>query len=118
MPNAGRNSKEAKKTKMNVRKGDTVVVLSGKDKGRRGKIIRVEMDDQKVVIEGINIAKKHMKPRGKMMQGGIIDQEAPLPRSKVMLVCPRCSKPSRVARTRVEGHLVRQCHQCGEVIDR
>jgi len=104
--------------KLNIRKGDTVVVLSGKYRGRKGKVIRVEPEKERVVIEGVNVAKKHMKPRGKMMQGGIIDQEAPVPRSKVMLVCPRCSKPSRVARTRVEGRLVRQCHRCGEVIDR
>jgi large subunit ribosomal protein L24 len=110
---------EPKATKMNVRKGDTVLVLSGKDKGRRGKVIRVEPDKGRVVIEGVNVAKKHMKPRGKVMQGGIIDQEAPVVRSKVMLVCPRCGKPSRVGRTRMEdGRLVRMCRRCGEVVDR
>ncbi len=105
--------------KMNVRKGDTVMVLSGKYRGRKGKVIRVETDDRAVVIEGVNVVKKHQKPRGKMMQGGIVDKEAPVRRDKVMLVCPRCSKPTRVGRTRLEdGRLVRTCHRCGEVVDR
>lgn len=105
--------------KLNVRKGDTVMVLSGKYRGRKGKIIRVETDDRAVVIEGVNVVKKHQKPRGKMMQGGIVDKEAPVRRDKVMLVCPRCGKPSRVGRTRLEdGRLVRTCHRCGEVVDR
>ncbi len=105
--------------KLNVRKGDTVVVLSGKFRGRKGKVIRVETDERRVVIEGVNVVKKHMKPRGKVMQGGIVDQEAPVRRDKIMLVCPRCNKPSRVGRTRLEdGRLVRVCHRCGEVVDR
>lgn len=105
--------------KLSVRKGDTVVVLSGKYRGRKGKVIRVEPDQERVVVEGVNIAKKHMKPRGKMMQGGIVDQEAPLPRAKVMVVCPRCNKPTRAGRTRLEdGRLVRKCHRCDEVVDR
>lgn len=107
------------KKKLNVRKGDTVVVLSGKYRGRRGKVIRVDTDTRRVVVEGVNVAKKHLKPRGKVMQGGIVDQEAPLPRDKVMLLCPRCQKPTRVGRTRLEdGRLVRTCHRCGEVVDR
>lgn len=115
-----KDKSEAKaKPKLNVRKGDTVMVLSGKHRGRRGKVIRIEIDKRRVVVEGVNIAKKHMRPRGKVMQGGIVDQEQPLPRDKVMLVCPRCSKPSRVGRTRLEdGRLVRTCHRCGEVVDR
>lgn len=106
--------------KLNIRKGDTVIVLSGKARGRRGKVIRVETDNRRVVVEGVNVVKKHMKPRGKMMQGGIVDQEAPLPRDKVMLVCPRCGKPARVGRTRLEedGRLVRVCRRCGEIVDR
>ncbi len=105
--------------KLNVRKGDTVIVLSGKHRGRKGKVIRVETDTQRVVVEGVNVVKKHMKPRGKVMQGGIIDQEAPLRRDKIMLVCPRCGKPARVGRVRLEdGRLVRTCRRCGEVVDR
>ncbi len=107
------------KAKLNVRKGDTVIVLSGKNRGRRGKIIRVETGTRRVVIEGVNMVKRHTKPRGKMLQGGILDQEAPIGRDKVMLVCPRCGKPARTGRTRLEdGRLVRTCHRCGEVVDR
>jgi len=105
--------------KLNVRKGDTVIVLSGKYRGRKGKVIRVETDKRRVVVEGVNVVKKHLKPHGKVMQGGIVDQEAPLGRDKVMLVCPRCGKPTRVGRTRLDdGRLVRVCHRCGEVVDR
>mgnify|MGYP000445228908 FL=1 len=114
-----KNKVAASKAKLNIRKGDTVVVLSGKHRGRRGKVIRVEPETRRVVVEGVNVVKKHMRPRGKMMQGGIVDQEAPLPRDKVMLVCPRCNKPSRVGRRRLEdGRLVRTCRRCGEVVDR
>jgi len=114
-----RRSGAAENARLGVRKGDTVVVLSGKFRGRRGKVIRVETDERRVVVEGVNVVKKHMRPRGKVMQGGIVDQEAPLPRDKVMLMCPRCSKPTRVGRTRLEdGRLVRKCHRCGEIVDR
>jgi large subunit ribosomal protein L24 len=114
-----RASDAAGNAKLGVRKGDTVVVLSGKHRGRRGKVIRVETDKRRVVVEGVNVVKKHMRPRGKVMQGGIVDQEAPLRRDKVMLMCPRCSKPTRVSRTRLEdGRLVRKCHRCGEIVDR
>jgi len=107
------------KNRLGIRKGDTVMVLSGKFRGRKGKVIRVEPEAERLVVEGVNVVKKHMKPRGRMMQGGIVDQEAPIPRAKVMLVCPRCSKPSRVGRKRLEdGRLVRVCHRCGEVVDR
>jgi len=95
------------------------MVLSGKFRGRKGKVIRVEPEAERLVVEGVNVVKKHMKPRGRMMQGGIVDQEAPIPRAKVMLVCPRCGKPSRVGRKRLEnGRLVRVCRRCGEVVDR
>lgn len=110
---------EDRPAKLNVRKGDQVMVLSGKYRGRKGKVIRVEIDKRRVVIEGVNIVKKHMKPRGKVMQGGIVDQEAPILRDKIMLICPRCNKPTRVGRTRLDdGRHVRLCHRCGEVVDR
>ena len=93
--------------KMNVKKGDTVVVLSGKDKGKQGK----------VVVEGVNKVKRHTKPNQKAPQGGILVKEAPLHACKVMLVCPACSKPTRVAHKEVNGKNVRACKKCGEVID-
>ncbi|MCL6581729.1 MAG: 50S ribosomal protein L24 [Firmicutes bacterium] len=120
MPRAKRIGGEVPvRKKLNVRKGDTVVVLSGKHRGRKGKVIRVDVEGRRVVVEGVNVAKKHLKPRGKVLQGGIVDQEMPIPRDKVMLVCPRCNKPARVSRTRLEdGRLARTCHRCGEIVDR
>lgn len=105
--------------KVHVRKGDTVVVLSGKDAGRRGKVVRTVPSEGKVIVEGVNIIKKHMRPTQKVMQGGIINQEAPLPSAKVMLVCGRCGKPTRVAKkTLADGRTVRACRRCGEVLDK
>ncbi len=105
--------------KLHVRRGDTVLVLSGKDKGRRGKVTRAIPAEGRIVVEGINVVKKHVRPGPKVMQGGIVDQEAPIYASKVMLVCPRCNEPTRVGHTRLEdGRPVRVCKHCGEVIDR
>lgn len=105
--------------KLHVRTGDTVVVISGKHKGARGKILRTVPDKGRVVVEQVNLVKRHQKPTAKIMQGGIITKEAPISASNVMLVCPRCHKPSRVGRTFLEdGRKVRTCKRCGEVIDR
>lgn len=105
--------------KIHVRKGDTVVVLSGKDAGKRGKIVRTVPAEGKVVVEGVNMIKKHMRPTQKVMQGGIINQEAPLPSAKVMLVCSRCGKATRVGtKTLADGRIVRACRKCGEVLDK
>jgi large subunit ribosomal protein L24 len=85
-----------------IRKGDLVVVLSGKDKGKTGKVARVLVEDDKVVVEGINLIKRHMRPTPKAPQGGILEREAPLYASKVMPVDPKTGKGTRV-RFRVDG---------------
>ena len=103
--------------KLNVKKGDTVVVLSGKDKGKQGKVIQAMPKKGKVVVEGINKVKRHTKPNLKAPQGGILTKEMPLHACKVMLVCPACSKATRVAHKEVNGKSVRACKKCGEVID-
>ena len=103
--------------KLHVKKGDTVVVLSGKDKGKQGKIIESMPKKSKVVVEGVNKVKRHTKPSLKAPQGGIITKEAPLNVCKVMLVCPACNKPTRVGHKQVNGKNVRACKKCGEVID-
>ena len=103
--------------KMNVKKGDTVVVLSGKDKGKQGKVVAALPKKGKVVVEGVNKVKRHTKPNQKAPQGGILVKEAPMHACKVMLVCPSCSKPTRVAHKEVSGKMVRSCKKCGEVID-
>ena len=101
---------------MNVKKNDTVVVLSGKDKGKRGKVLSVDPKTRKVVVEKINMASRHQKPRKQGEEGGIIQKEAPLYACKVMTVCPKCNKPTRVAH-KIEGDKkVRVCKHCGAEI--
>lgn len=104
--------------KMHVRAGDHVMVLSGKDKGKSGKVIEVNPAKGTVLIEGINMATKHVRPRRMDQQGGIIHQEAPIDASNAMLVCSKCKKPSRTERKVEEnGRKVRMCKKCGQVID-
>jgi len=108
---------------LRVRKGDQVVVLAGKDKGRQGKVIQTLPKEDAVIVDGINIVTRHQRPRRTTRstpasQTGRIQKPAPLPASKVMLVCPQCGKPSRVARGIGEGgRHVRMCKRCGELID-
>lgn len=100
-----------------LRKGDEVVVLSGKDKGKRGKIQRVLPRKGAVIVEGINLVKKHAKPTKDNPQGGVIDKAMPLSLSKVMLVCSGCGQPARVGRDRTpDGSPVRICKKCGHQI--
>ena len=101
---------------MNVKKNDTVVVLSGKDKGKRGKVLSVDPKTRKVVVEKVNLASRHQKPRRQGEEGGIVQKEIPLYASKVMTVCPKCSKPTRVAHKVEGGKKVRVCKHCGAEI--
>ena len=103
---------------MKVRRDDTVEVLAGKDKGKRGKVREVRPDERRVVVADVNIVKKHMKPgRSRARQAGIIDIEAPLAISNVAVVCTKCDRPTRVgARVLDDGSKVRVCKKCGEVI--
>ena len=103
--------------KLHVKKGDTVVVLSGKDKGKQGKIITAMPKAGKVVVEGVNKVKRHSKPSLKVPNGGIITKEMPLHACKVQLVCPACNKPTRVGHKEVNGKNSRVCKKCGEVIE-
>ena len=103
--------------KLHVKKGDTVVVLSGKDKGKQGKIISALPKAAKVVVEGVNKVKRHSKPSLKVPQGGIITKEMPLHACKVQLVCPACNKPTRIGHKQVNGKNARVCKKCGEVIE-
>jgi large subunit ribosomal protein L24 len=102
---------------MDIRKNDTVVVLSGKDKGKEGKIIEVHPQDGKVIVEGVNKAKRHKKPRKQGDPGGIITKETPIYASKVMRVCPKCEKPTRAAHgVAKDGSKIRVCKKCGAEI--
>ena len=98
---------------MNVKKGDTVVVLSGKDKGKQGKVQATVPAQAKVVVEGVNLVTCHTKPRRQGEEGGIVRREAPLYASKVQVVCPKCGKPTRVARKIENGKKSRVCKHCG-----
>lgn len=105
--------------KLHVKKGDTVLVLSGKDKGKQGKVIEALPKKSKVVVEGVNKVKRHTKPSQKAPQGGIMVKEAPFYAGKVMLICPACDKPTRIKKEAVaDGKRVRVCKKCGELIDK
>ena len=104
--------------KQNIKKGDTVIVIAGKDKGKTGKVVRVDREDSKIVIERIAMVKRHRKPRGNE-PGGILEKETPIHISNVMLLCPSTHKPTRVGRkTLAGGKSVRVSRVSGEVIDR
>ena len=103
---------------LGIKKEDTVGVMAGKYKGRAGRVLKVDMAKGAVLIEKINLIKKHMKPNKTYSQGGIIEKEAPINLSNVMLVCPKCSKPTRTGTTVYEGgKKSRTCKKCKEVID-
>ena len=104
-------------TKLHVKKGDTVVVLSGKDKGKQGKVLTSMPQAGKVIVEGINKVKRHTKPSLKVPNGGIITKEMPLHACKVQVICPACNKPTRIGHKDMAGKNVRVCKKCGEVID-
>jgi large subunit ribosomal protein L24 len=98
---------------MNIRKDDKVIVLSGKDKGKEGKVLSADPKGGKVTVEGVNVASKHQKPRKQGQEGGIIKVETPIYACKVMVVCPKCGKPTRVGHSFVDGKKSRACKKCG-----
>ena len=101
---------------MNIKKDDKVVVLSGKDKGKQGKILVSDPKAAKVIVEGVNVAIKHQKPRKQGEEGGIIKVETPIYASKVQLVCPKCGKATRVGHKITDGKKIRVCKKCGAEI--
>ena len=102
---------------LSVRKDDVVIVLSGKDKGRKGKVLATFPKENKVLVEGINVSKRHSKPRKRTDPGGIIEKECPVYTPKVMRVCPKCQRPTRAAYHLAEdGTKSRVCKKCGDTI--
>lgn len=102
---------------MSIKKGDTVIVLSGKDKGKQGKVLEAMPEQRKVVVEKVNVATRHTKPRKQGEEGGIVKKEAPIYACKVMRVCPKCSKPTRPAsKVGADGKRVCVCKKCGAEI--
>ena len=98
---------------MNIKRDDKVIVLSGKDKGKEGKVLSVDPKAGKVIVEGVSVASKHSKPRKQGDKGGIIKLETPIYACKVMVVCPKCGKATRVAHKLENGKKVRVCKKCG-----
>ena len=103
---------------MKIRKNDTVLVITGKDKGKKGKVRSAYPKKERILVEGINFIKKHVRATGQVRQAGIIEREAPIQVSNVMLLCNKCNHPTRVGfHTLEDGRKVRICRSCGEVID-
>jgi len=104
---------------IHVRRGDTVGVITGRERGKRGKVLRVLTGKGRVLVEHVNMIKKHQRPTQKLRQGGIIEREGPLALSNVLVVCARCDKPSRTGvKILADGRKVRICKRCGESIDK
>lgn len=103
---------------MSIRKGDKVRVIAGKDKGKEGKVLRADPVKRRVVVERVNVQKKHTRASQRYPQGGILEIEGPIHVSNVMFVCPSCGEPTRVGRSREEGVRLRTCKKCGKEIDR
>ena len=103
---------------MHVRKGDTVVVVAGKEKGKRGKVLRILTKKERVLVERVNMVKRHTKPSQKHPQGGIIEKEGSIELSNVRLFCPKCDGPRRTGvKVREDGKKQRICRKCGEVFE-
>ena len=103
-----------------VRKNDNVLVMTGKDRGKRGRVLKVLPAKNRVIVEGVNVIKRHTKPNpGRQIKGGVVEREAPLHASNVQVVCPECGKATRVGRRILgDGRKVRICRKCEGVVDK
>jgi large subunit ribosomal protein L24 len=105
--------------RFHIKKNDLIMVTHGKEKGKSGRVLKVLPEKKKVLIEKINFVKRHSRPHGQQRRGGIIEKEAPLEISNVMLLCEKCNKPVRIGHRIVEGgKKVRVCRKCGEIFDK
>lgn len=103
---------------LGIKKNDTVQIISGDEKGKKGRVLSMLSKDDRIIVEGINMIKRHMKPSKKYSQGGIIEREAAVNRSNIMLVCPKCDKPTKIGNKMLENEKkIRLCKKCGEVIE-
>jgi len=103
---------------MKIQKNDNVLIIAGKDRGKKGKVRKAMPDKDKVIVEGFNMIKRHSKTKGKTRQAGIIELEAPIDVSNIMIICNKCNKPARVGyRALEDGKKARYCHSCSEIID-
>jgi large subunit ribosomal protein L24 len=107
------------KARVHVKKNDMVIVTKGKEKGKAGRVLRVIPEKGKAVVEKVNFIKRHARPSQKLRQGGIIEKEAPLALSNLMVLCPKCNKPVRTGRRILEDRKsVRVCKKCGDVLEK
>ena len=105
--------------RIHIRRGDTVGVIAGSERGKRGKVLRVLPEKGRVLVEHVKMIKKHQRPTQKLRQGGIIEREGTMALSNVLVVCPRCDKPSRTGiKILTDGRKVRTCRRCGESVDK
>ena len=103
---------------MQIRKNDSVIVIGGKERGKTGKVLRVVPDKDAVVIERVNMVKRHTKPRGPQQPGGIVEKEAAIHASNIMILCDKCNAPVRVGhKTLADGKKIRICRRCNEALD-
>ena len=103
---------------MQIRKNDSVIVIGGKERGKTGKVLRVVPDKDAVIIERLNIVKRHTKPRGPQQPGGIVEKEAAIHASNIMILCDKCNAPVRVGhKTLADGKKIRICRRCNEALD-
>ena len=105
-------------TKSFVKKGDKVLVITGKDKGKVADVIEVSPKTKRVLVDGVNVVTKHQKPKSQQDKGGIVKKSAPIDASNVMVVCPECGKATRVAHKDLNGKNVRVCKKCGSTLDK
>ena len=103
---------------LSIKTNDIVVVIAGNERGKKGKVLRVDRNRNRILIQGVNIVKKHQKPTRQMQKGGIIELEKPIHQSNVMLICQKCDKPTRFGtKLLADGKKVRYCKKCSEVMD-
>ncbi len=103
---------------MQIRRNDSVIVISGKERGKTGKVLRVHREENSVIIERVNLVKRHTKPRGPQQPGGIVEKEAAIDASNVMILCDKCNAPVRVGRKMLsDGKKIRICRRCKEALD-
>ncbi|MDD5066544.1 MAG: 50S ribosomal protein L24 [bacterium] len=106
--------------KFGIKRNDMVMILSGRDKEKQGKVLKVDYKKHEISVEGMNVLKKAVRPSQQNQKGGIIETSLPLPLSKVKLICPKCSKPTKITRKMVNNKMVRVCknEKCKEIIDK
>jgi large subunit ribosomal protein L24 len=105
--------------KIHIKKNDIVLVTKGREKGKSGKVLRINPEKGTALVERTNFVKRHSRPSQKLRQGGIVEKEAPLPLPNLMVMCAKCNKPVRIRKKILEdGGKVRVCHRCGDVLDK